>query len=106
MKNTSRRSFLRGMGGATLALPWMESLGKDSPDAEPAKRIAWFYVPIGVVRRGFFPGESGAGIPKFTGSRKRMEEGVKQVPLGVHPLELTPTMEPLERMKEKVTDFF
>ena len=103
MKNTSRRSFLRGMGGATLALPWMESLGKDSPDADPAKRIAWFYVPIGVVRRGFFPGESGAGIPKFTGSRKRMEEGVKQVPLGVHPLELTPTMEPLERMKEKVT---
>ena len=103
MKNTSRRSFLRGMGGATLALPWMESLGKDSHDVEPAKRIAWFYVPIGVVRRGFFPGEAGAGIPKFTGSRKRMAEGVKQVPLGVHPLELTPTMEPLEKMRDKVT---
>ena len=103
MKNTSRRSFLRGMGGATLALPWMESLGKDSHNVEPAKRIAWFYVPIGVVRRGFFPGEAGAGIPKFTGSRKRMAEGVKQVPLGVHPLELTPTMEPLEKMRDKVT---
>ena len=103
MKNTSRRSFLRGMGGATLALPWMESLGKNSHNVEPAKRIAWFYVPIGVVRRGFFPGEAGAGIPKFTGSRKRMAEGVKQVPLGVHPLELTPTMEPLEKMRDKVT---
>ena len=91
------------MGGATLALPWMESLGKDSHNVEPAKRIAWFYVPIGVVRRGFFPGEAGAGIPKFTGSRKRMAEGVKQVPLGVHPLELTPTMEPLEKMRDKVT---
>ena len=91
------------MGGATLALPWMESLGKNSHNVEPAKRIAWFYVPIGVVRRGFFPGEAGAGIPKFTGSRKRMAEGVKQVPLGVHPLELTPTMEPLEKMRDKVT---
>jgi hypothetical protein len=103
MKNTSRRSFLRGMGGATLALPWMESLGRDLPDAKPAKRIAWFYVPIGVVRRGFFPGEAEAGIPKFTGSRKRMAEGVRQIPLGVRPLELTPTMKPLEKMREKVT---
>ncbi len=103
MTNTSRRSFLRGMGGSTLALPWMESFGKDSGMVGPARRIAWFYVPIGVVRRGFFPGEAEAGIPKFTGSRKHMAEGVEQVPLGVRPLELTPTMKPLEKMREKVT---
>ncbi|MCP4849947.1 MAG: DUF1552 domain-containing protein [Verrucomicrobiaceae bacterium] len=103
MTKTSRRSFLRGMGGSTLALPWMESFGKDSGMVEPARRIAWFYVPIGVVRRGFFPGEAEAGIPKFTGSRKHMAEGVEQVPLGVRPLELTPTMKPLEKMREKVT---
>ncbi len=86
-----------------MALPWMESFSKNLGKAEPAKRIAWFYVPIGVVRRGFFPGEAEAGIPKFTGSRKRMAEGVRQIPLGVRPLELTPTMQPLERMREKVT---
>ena len=90
------------MGGSTLALPWMESFGKGSGIVEPVQRIAWFYVPIGVVRRGFFPGEAEAGIPKFTGSRKHMAEGVKQIPLGVRPLELTPTMQPLERMREKV----
>ncbi|MCH2060746.1 MAG: DUF1552 domain-containing protein [Verrucomicrobiales bacterium] len=86
-----------------MALPWMESFSKNLAEVEPARRIAWFYVPIGVVRRGFFPGEAEAGIPKFTGSRKEMEEGVKQIPVGVRPLELTPTMQPLERMREKVT---
>ncbi|MAF23450.1 MAG: hypothetical protein CMP26_12725 [Roseibacillus sp.] len=103
MRPASRRSFLRGIGGATLALPWMESFGKEAAVAKPAQRIAWFYVPIGVVRRGFFPGEASAGIPKFTGSRKEMAEGVRQIPVGVSPLELTPTMEPLEKMREKVT---
>ncbi|NRB27632.1 MAG: DUF1552 domain-containing protein [Roseibacillus sp.] len=103
MRPASRRSFLRGMGGTTLALPWMESFGKEAVAAEPARRIAWFYVPIGVVRRGFFPGEAGAGIPKFTGSRKKMAEGVEQIPVGARPLELMPTMKPLEKMREKVT---
>ena len=32
-----------------------------------------------------------------------MAEGVRQIPVGVSPLELTPTMEPLEKMREKVT---
>ena len=80
----------------------MESFGKEAAVAKPAQRIAWFYVPIGVVRRGFFPGEASAGIPKFTGSRKEMAEGVRQIPVGVSPLELTPTMKPLEKMREKV----
>ena len=53
---TSRRSFLRGMGGAVLALPWLESLGGAAVNTVAALRAAWFYVPIGVVRRGFFPG--------------------------------------------------
>ena len=81
----------------------MESFGKGAAVTKPAQRIAWFYVPIGVVRRGFFPGEASAGIPKFTGSRKEMAEGVRQIPVGVSPLELTPTMKPLEKMREKVT---
>ena len=32
-----------------------------------------------------------------------MAEGVRQIPVGVSPLELTPTMKPLEKMREKVT---
>lgn len=58
--NTSRRQFLRGVGGATLALPWMESIvaADQSAGKSIPLRMAHFYVPIGVVRRGFFPGEA------------------------------------------------
>ena len=101
MNQVTRRSFLRGLGGAAVALPWMESLGVAATKL-PAQRIAWFYVPIGVVRRGFFPGESETAIPKFIGSRKEMLRKVK-IPLGLNPLELTPTQKPLEKVKDKVT---
>ena len=61
----SRRKFLYGLGGAALALPCLESLAAAS-SIKPvvAKRMAHFYVPIGVVRRGFFPGEADHIIPK------------------------------------------
>jgi hypothetical protein len=101
MDKVTRRSFLRGIGGSALALPWLESLGVAATMA-PAQRIAWFYVPIGVVRRGFFPGESGAIIPKFSGSRKEISRDIK-IPLGLNPLSLTPTQKPLERVKDKIT---
>ncbi len=96
---TSRRTFLRGLGGAALALPWMESLHAATAVTQ---RIAFFYVPIGVVRRGFFPGEADAIIPKFTSSQEEMEKKVK-LPVGTHSLELTPTLEPLASVKDKVT---
>ena len=67
--HTSRRNFVRGMSGSVLAIPWMESLSKASEPMKPSVRAAWFYVPIGVVRRGFFPGEDEASIPKFNGRR-------------------------------------
>ncbi len=101
MRQVARRSFLRGIGGTTLALPWMESLGVATATT-PKQRIAWFYVPIGVVRRGFFPGESEANIPRFSGSRKEILQNVKS-PLGLNPLELTSTQKPLERVKDKIT---
>ena len=101
MDKVARRSFLRGIGGAALALPWFESLGV-AATTNPAQRIAWFYVPIGVVRRGFFPGESEANIPRFSGSRKEILRNVKS-PLGLNPLELTSTQKPLERVKDKIT---
>jgi len=104
MQKTTRRTFLRGAAGATLSLPWLESLtlGKDAPP-KPPTRMAIFYVPIGVVRRGFFPGEADAAIPSFTSSQQEIKVDAK-VPVGLHAFEnLTPTQQPLERVKDKVT---
>ena len=100
--STTRRSFLRGAAGATLSLPWLECLAGDAV-GKPATQLALFYVPIGVVRRGFFPGEEDAAIPKFTSSQQEIETDA-QVPVGLHSLEqLTPTQQPLRKMKHKVT---
>ena len=61
----SRRKFLYGLGGAVLALPWLESVASAACMKKAvAQRMAHFYVPIGVVRRGFFPGEADHVIPK------------------------------------------
>lgn len=105
MRSTSRRSFLRGAGGAALALPWLESLASAAPrtsrsQSKPPKRLGFFYVPIGVVRRGFFPGEGHAGLPAFNGDFSAIIDTTTTV--GSHPIKLTPTLEPLERIKHKV----
>tara|TARA_R110002096_G_scaffold26903_8_gene82866 strand:- start:228 stop:1571 length:1344 start_codon:yes stop_codon:yes gene_type:complete len=101
---SSRRNFLRGLGGTAVALPWMESIGMAAPVAGPAKRMAHFYVPIGVVRRGFFPGEQDQIIPKGNLGQVRTSIGEQNPNLIVKKLDaLTPTMEPLEGMKDKVT---
>ena len=100
---TTRRGFLRGLGGAALALPWMESYGAKTLSSGVAKRMAHFYVPIGVVRRGFFPGEADATIPKGNlGSLRRSLD--KQDPnFNVRSLDqLTPTMTPLSGLKNKI----
>lgn len=98
---TTRRSLLRGAAGATLALPWLEILAADT--GRPARRLAIFYVPIGVVRRGFFPGEENAPIPGFRITQVGISRDL-ELPVGVRPLEnLTPTQQPLEQVKDKVT---
>lgn len=103
MKTLSRRAFLQGAGGVALSLPWMESLTLAAPAAAPAQRMAVFYVPIGVVRSGFFPGEADVSTPKFVGGGRtpNVEGRFKRV--GWHDLPKTPTLEPLEKMHEKVT---
>ncbi len=98
----NRRVFLKGAMGATLALPWLESLALAAPST-PVPRFAVFYVPIGVVWRGFFPGEQNAAIPKFTSSQTEIPTDAK-LPVGLRPLsELTPTQQPLEPVRDKVT---
>ncbi len=100
---TSRRKFLRSFGGATLALPWLESNAWAIAPQPVALRMAHFYVPIGVVRRGFFPGEANDVIPKGNLGNVMKSLGKQDPFFHVQPLdELTPTMQPLESMKSKI----
>ena len=105
LRSVSRRSFLACAGGATLSLPWLESyasaLGQKAES--PAKRLAFFYLPNGITRRGFFPGENDRALPKFAGQNNVWRFEGKTVPTGSHPLVLTPTLAPLHKMREKVS---
>jgi hypothetical protein len=104
----SRRRFLAGSGGAALSLPWLESLtGRCHAEDRgasfaPAQRLAFFYLPNGIVRRGFFPGESDRALPSFAGQNNVWRFEGETVPPGSHPLTLTPTLAPLHRMRDKV----
>ncbi|MEM6692294.1 MAG: DUF1552 domain-containing protein, partial [Planctomycetota bacterium] len=112
MRTLQRRRFLRSLSGASLALPWLESLRAvaETPFSainlaglKPAKRMAHFYVPIGVVRRGFFPGEAEDVIPKGNLGNVMSSLGKQDPNYRVDRLEkLTPTLEPLEGLKHKV----
>lgn len=104
MRTTTRRTFLRGVGGAALALPWLESIAVASSVKPIAQRMAHFYVPIGVVRRGFFPGEAGHVIPKGNLGDVMKSLGEQDPDFGVSKLtELTPTIQPLQGVKDKIT---
>lgn len=101
MRKLSRRSFLRGAAGSLLALPWMESLALASAKTAPAQRMAFFYVPIGVVRKGFFPGEQKAVVP--TGNNFPVQD-ISWVSnkIGWQPIQWTQTLEPLKPVQHKV----
>ena len=105
LRSVSRRNFLACAGGAALSLPWLEScasaLGRKAKP--PAKRLAFFYLPNGITRRGFFPGEDDRPLPKFAGQNNVWSFEGKTVPPGSHPLALTSTLAPLHKMREKVS---
>ena len=103
MKAFPRRTFLHGMGSSILGLPWFESLASKLPDAGVAQRLAIYYVPIGVVRRTFFPGEENGVTPLFNRDNFDAESTKTHISKGEHPLELTATMKPLWRVKDKVS---
>ena len=50
----------------------------------------------------FLPSESEAAIPKFTGSRTEVVTDA-ELSVGLHDWQLTPTQEPLQRVKDKLT---
>ncbi len=96
----NRRQFLRGVGGSVMALPCLESFA-DTSGKQPSLRMAHFYVPIGVVRRGFFPGEADHVIPKGNLGNVMKSLGKQDPNPFVRPLDaLTPTMQPLAGLEQ------
>ena len=99
----SRRNFLRTKG-AIIALPFLPSIAHTLAAApcretvKPAKKLVMMYVPNGLVRRCFFPGEEDGEIPGFVGGfnadKFKDEKRTRREP-GIHPVELTSTMQPL-----------
>ena len=82
----------------------MESLAKGATGLLPPQRAAFYYVPIGVVRRTFFPGEEESVVQqRFTNDNYDAESTRSNIGVGLHELKLTSTMGPLESLKDKVT---
>ena len=101
---STRRQFLRTATGATLSLPFFESLQAAAPVAPPAQRLAIFYVPIGVMRRTFFPGEADLDPVNFLDKegQKEFRKKFAKRPDGLYPHTFTPTLKPLEKVASKV----
>jgi hypothetical protein len=102
----SRRSFLKAQG-AVLALPFLEAFA-DSPRRanKPTKKLVMMYVPNGLVRRCFFPGEEEGELPGFVGGfnadKIKNQKRIQNKP-GVYPLEFTSTMQPLKHHAKDLT---
>ena len=100
----SRRRFLAATGGAILSLPWLESFASAANAKEkPATRLAFFYLPNGITRRGFFPGEGDRALPKFAGQNNVWRFDGDTVPTGSHELTFTPTLAPLHEVRDRVS---
>ena len=105
----SRRKFLRTKG-AMLTLPFLHSIpdlsGAEAPKEKPAKKLVIMYVPNGLVRRCFFPGEEKGELPGFVGGfnadKFKNKKRVQNRP-GIYPLELTSTMQPLVKHTKDVS---
>ena len=91
-----------------MALPFLHSMpgvfGAGSKVAKPSKKLAIMYIPNGIVRRCFFPGEESGELPGFVGgfnADKTKNQKRKENSPGIYPLELTSTMQPLkDHMKD------
>ena len=104
MRNLSRRKFLVG-NGALLTLPFLPSLAKEGMLSVPAKRFVMMYLPNGLVRRCFIPGEeenSSPGFKTVKGSEKFRDQDDSNSS-GMRPLQMTSTLKPLSGHLENLT---
>ncbi len=51
----TRRHFLRGLGGAAVALPLLSSLRAGAADQPFPKRLLLMYTPNGVIKEAWWP---------------------------------------------------
>ncbi len=76
-KSLPRRTFLRGLG-TTLALPFLDAMVPAfaaTPRAgavKPAVRLAFLYVPNGIIQKGWLPSQTGSGF-EFASTMKSLE---------------------------------
>ena len=72
----------------------------------PNKKLIMMYIPNGILRRYFFPGEEEAVLPGFVSGfnadKFKNKKRILNEP-GVYPLEFTSTMKPLLKHKNDVT---
>lgn len=107
-KTLSRRNFLRA-NGALVSLPFLHSLplaNAAGKTAKPSKKLVIVYVPNGVVRRTFFPGEEAAELPGFIGGfnadKVKEERRFKNEP-GIYKHELSSTLQAIAPIQDDVT---
>src|SRR5215468_2787208 len=82
-KALDRRTFLRGLGGAAMALPLLDSMipafaATRLGPAKPAIRLGFCYVPNGIIPKDWLPKAEGKGF------------------------DFMPTMKPLEAYRDDV----
>ena len=106
----SRRKFLK-TNGAAMALPFLHSVPEaraaaPRQDGKPDKKLVMMYIPNGIVRRCFFPGEEEADLPGFVGgfnADKFKDKKRHRHEPGIYPLDLTSSMEALSDVADDVT---
>lgn len=107
--NITRRSFLKA-NGAFVSLPFLHSMasaaGTNKPATRPSRKLVIVYIPNGIVRRCFFPGEEEGELPGFVGGfnadKIKKQNRIENVP-GIFPLEPTQTLQPLKGHLADVT---
>ena len=108
--SVSRRKFLKA-GSATMVLPFLHSVPEARAAApkkgeKPDKKMVIMYIPNGIVRRQFFPGEDKAELPGFIGGfnadKTKKQRRIVNKP-GIYDLEWTPTMQPLKPHAKDIT---
>ena len=91
-----------------MLLPFLPSLSEASskPLTKPSKKLVIMYLPNGMVRRAFFPGEGEKKLPSALGgfsAEKLIKDQRHKYKPGIHPLEFTETLQPLARHKDSFT---
>jgi len=102
----SRRQFITTTG-TSVALPFLPSLAKGkATNLLPGRKLVMMYIPNGILRRYFFPGEEDTILPGFVGGfnadKIKDQKRLVNKP-GVYPLEFTSTMRPLEKHREDIS---